>query len=83
MSNNNQETVVVITGAKQCLIIQPVVSFSGQSDEVFNARQAGANVVDCFEIIAMCANHAGAAMIDQVKKVVCGQEKVQWHQHSA
>src|SRR4029077_3629920 len=31
----------------------------------------------------MCANHAGAAVIDQVKKVVCGQAKVQRHQHSA
>ena len=28
MSNNNQETVVVITGAEQCLIIQPVVTFT-------------------------------------------------------
>src|SRR5438067_13013442 len=31
----------------------------------------------------MCANHTGAAVIDQVKKVVCGQAKVQGHQHSA
>src|SRR5213078_3412512 len=31
----------------------------------------------------MCANDTGAAVLDEVKKVVCGQAKVQWHQHSA
>src|SRR5438552_13281792 len=31
----------------------------------------------------MCANDTGAAVIDQVKKVLCGQAKVQWHQDSA
>src|SRR6266478_4302724 len=31
----------------------------------------------------MCANHTSAAVIDQVKKVVCGQAKVQGHQHGA
>src|SRR6266550_2604373 len=50
---------------------------------MFNAGQAGANVIDCLEIIAMRANHTGAAVIDQVSKVVCGQAKVQWHKYAA
>jgi len=50
---------------------------------VFDPGKAGANAIDGFKIIAVCANDARAAMIEEVKKVVRDQEKVQWHQHSA
>ena len=56
-----------------CFIVEPVLALSVQSDEVFNARKAGPNAVDRGKIIAVCANHARTAMIDQVNEVVGGQ----------
>src|SRR5207249_8002199 len=61
------------TGFDRTFVVQPVFSVSGQSDEVFYVRKARTNAVDRAEIIAVCANHAGAAVIDEVNEIIRGQ----------
>src|SRR5437588_7385658 len=46
-------------------------------------REPGTNAIDCAEIIAVCAKHARAAVIDEINEIVRGQAKIQWHQHRA
>src|SRR5438067_13027673 len=55
------------------LIVQPVLTFSSQCDELFNVWKARPNTIDCAEIVALRANDARTAMTDQVNGVVCIQ----------
>ena len=70
--------------AEQRFIIQPVLSLLPVSaTKCSTLGKLGANAVDGLEIIAVCANDARAAVIDEVNEIVRGQAIVNRHQHRA
>ena len=53
-----------------CLVVEPALAFSRESDKEINLGKPVANAIDRFEIIAICADHARTTVINQINKIV-------------
>ena len=67
----------------ELLIVQPAVACAFERNEVLDVRNLVTNAVDRVQVIGMGTHHPGAAVADDVGKVVGDQPVVDRHQHGA
>src|SRR5262249_24855363 len=58
------------TGGDHCFIVEPALSFSRETDEVFNLRKLFANTIDRSYIIAVRTDHPRTTLIDDETEII-------------
>ena len=67
----------------QAFVIKPAILGSLQRHEPLDSKQSGSDALDGVEIVAVHAEDAGAAVVDDIDEVFRGQTVIDGNEHGA